>query len=181
MNTYFFQSCGHCWIFQICWHIECSTFTASAFRIWNSSTGIPSPPLTLFIVILSKTHLTSHSRIYGSRWVIMTFQDQFPLGLTGLISLQSFSPVDSQESSPILEFHTISSFEEIHCLYFTYLFLCIFILISHLQHICLSSPIVKISVLAVSFLQASKSYFLSLLVSVPWFARLVHRPVLLSP
>ena len=27
----------------ICWHIECSTFTASSFRIWNSSTGIPSP------------------------------------------------------------------------------------------------------------------------------------------
>ena len=37
--------------FQICWHIECSTFTASSFRIWNSSTGIPSPPLALFVVI----------------------------------------------------------------------------------------------------------------------------------
>ena len=23
----FFQSCGHCWVFQIGWHIECSTFT----------------------------------------------------------------------------------------------------------------------------------------------------------
>ena len=34
-----FQSCGHCWVFQICWHIECSIFTASSFRIWNSSTG----------------------------------------------------------------------------------------------------------------------------------------------
>ena len=30
--------------FQVCWHIECSTFTASSFRIWNSSTGISSPP-----------------------------------------------------------------------------------------------------------------------------------------
>ena len=30
------QSCGHCWVFQICWHFECSTFTASSFRIWNS-------------------------------------------------------------------------------------------------------------------------------------------------
>ena len=38
------QSCGHCWVFQICWHIECSTFKASSFRIWNSSTGTPSPP-----------------------------------------------------------------------------------------------------------------------------------------
>ena len=27
-----------------------STFTASSFKIWNSSTGIPSPPLALFIV-----------------------------------------------------------------------------------------------------------------------------------
>ena len=35
MKTDFFQSCGHCWVFQICWHIECSTFTASSFRIWN--------------------------------------------------------------------------------------------------------------------------------------------------
>ena len=36
----------------------------------NSSTGIPSPPLVLFIVMLPKTHLTSQSRISGSRWVI---------------------------------------------------------------------------------------------------------------
>ena len=28
-KTYFFQACGHCWVFQICWHIECSTLTAS--------------------------------------------------------------------------------------------------------------------------------------------------------
>ena len=55
---------------KICWHIDCSTFTASSLRIWNSSTGIPSPPLTLFIVMLPRTHLTSHSRISGSRWVI---------------------------------------------------------------------------------------------------------------
>ena len=70
MKTDFFQSCGHCWVFQICWHIECSTFTASSFRIWNSSTGIPSLPLALFVVMLSKAHLTSHSRMSGSRWVI---------------------------------------------------------------------------------------------------------------
>ena len=58
------------WVFQICRHIECSTFTASSFRIWNSSTGIPSPPLALFVVMLSKAHLTLHSRMSGSRWVI---------------------------------------------------------------------------------------------------------------
>ena len=45
MKTDLFQSRGCCWVFQICWHIEWSSFTASSFRIWNSSTGIPSPPL----------------------------------------------------------------------------------------------------------------------------------------
>ena len=34
-----FQSCDHCWVFQIWWHIECSILTASSFRIWNNSTG----------------------------------------------------------------------------------------------------------------------------------------------
>ena len=71
VKTDLFQSYGHCWIFQICWHIECSTFTASSFRVWNSSTGIPSPSLALFIVMLPKAHLTSHSRKSGSRWVII--------------------------------------------------------------------------------------------------------------
>ena len=70
MNTDLFQSCDHCWVFQICWHIECSTFTASSFRIWNSSNGIYHLVLALFIAMLLKAHLTSHSRMSGSRWVI---------------------------------------------------------------------------------------------------------------
>ena len=44
--------------------------------------GIPSPPLALFVVMLPKAHLTSHSRISGSRWVIT------PSWLSG--SLRSF-------------------------------------------------------------------------------------------
>ena len=47
MKTNLFQSCGHGWVFQICWHTERSTLTASSFRILNSSAGIPSPPLAL--------------------------------------------------------------------------------------------------------------------------------------
>ena len=35
-------------------------FHSISFRIWNSSTGIPSPPLALFVVMLPKAHLTSH-------------------------------------------------------------------------------------------------------------------------
>ena len=70
MKTDLFQSCGHCWVFQICWHIECSTFTASSLMILNISSWIPSPPLALFVVMLPKAHLTSHSRMSGSRWMI---------------------------------------------------------------------------------------------------------------
>jgi len=117
IKTDLFQSCGHCWVFQIWWHIECSTFfffpgfstflfifyflfyfltlqfcigfgewhlnmnnnhiwnecstfTVSSFGIWYSSAGIPSPPLALFVEMLPKAHLTSHSRMSGSRWVI---------------------------------------------------------------------------------------------------------------
>ena len=69
MKTDLTQWCGHCWVPQICWHIECSTLTALCFRIWNSSAAIPSPPIALFLVMLHKAHLTSHSRMSGSRWV----------------------------------------------------------------------------------------------------------------
>ena len=70
MKTDLFQSCGHCWVFQTCWHIECSTFTSSSFRTWNNSTEIPFPLVALFVVMLPKAHLTSDSRMFGSRWVI---------------------------------------------------------------------------------------------------------------
>ena len=68
-NAILFQSCGHCWVFQICLHAECSIFTVSSSRIWNSSTGILSPPPALFIVMFPKAHLTLYSRMSGSRWV----------------------------------------------------------------------------------------------------------------
>ena len=67
MKTELFQSCCHCWVFQICWHIECNTVTPSSFQIWNNWNSITS---TLFVVMLPETHLTSHSRMSDSRWVI---------------------------------------------------------------------------------------------------------------
>ena len=33
MKTDLFHSCGHCSVFQIGWHIECSTFTTTSFGI----------------------------------------------------------------------------------------------------------------------------------------------------
>ena len=70
MKADLFQSYGHCWVFQICWHTACSTLTASSFRTCNSSTRIPSPLLVLFIATLSKSHLASHSRMSGSSWLV---------------------------------------------------------------------------------------------------------------
>ena len=57
MKTDLFQSCGRCWVFQICWHIERNTLTASSFRIWSSWTEIPPPPLALFVVMPPKVLL----------------------------------------------------------------------------------------------------------------------------
>ena len=81
-ETDIFQCCDHCWIFQICWHNECSTLTAPSFRIWNSSAEIPLLSLALFVVMLPEAHLTTHSKKSGSRWVIT------PSWLSG--SLRSF-------------------------------------------------------------------------------------------
>ena len=71
-------------------------FNASSLRIWNSSAGIPPPPLALFIIMLPKAHLTSHSRLSSFRWVTI------PLWLSG--SLRDF-------------------FELFFCVYSCYLFL----------------------------------------------------------
>ena len=76
------------WPFSVLWLLlSCLNLLACwvqhfRTRIWNYSAGIPSPPLTLFIVMLSNVHLTLHSRISGSRWVIT------PSWLSG--SLRSF-------------------------------------------------------------------------------------------
>ena len=109
MKTDLFQSCGHCWVFQICWHIECSTLTASSFMTWNSSAGIPSPPLALFVMKLPKAHLTLHSRMSGSRWVIT------PLWLSGSLRPFLYSSVYSchlkkKKSSPPVRSRPFLSF-----------------------------------------------------------------------
>ena len=97
MKTDLFQSCGHCWVFQIFWHIECRTFTASSFRIWNSSTGLPSPPLAL---LQDPTHFTVH-RILQSRlleWV--AFPSPGDLPNTGIEPRSPTLQADSLPSDP---------------------------------------------------------------------------------
>ena len=69
MRIDLFQSCGHCWVFQVCWHIECNTLMASAFRVLSSSTGILLHPLALIIAVLPKAHVTLLLRMPGSGWL----------------------------------------------------------------------------------------------------------------
>ena len=37
MKIGLFQACDHCWVFQICWHTECSTLTASYGKLDSPS------------------------------------------------------------------------------------------------------------------------------------------------
>ena len=91
MKTDLFKSCGHCRVFQICWHIDCSTFTASSFSIWNSSTGISSPPLALFVVRPTWIHIAgclalgewSHHRGY------LSHEDFFCIVLLCIVAITS--------------------------------------------------------------------------------------------
>ena len=71
--------CNENWPFPVLWPLLSfpnllaywvQHFRSIIFKIWNSSTGIPSSPLALFIVMLPKALLTSHSRMSGFRWVI---------------------------------------------------------------------------------------------------------------
>ena len=67
MKTDLFQSCGHHWVFQICWHIVCSTLTAWSFRIWNSSTGIQ--PVHIYMCVCM-CYLLSWVRLFVTPWTV---------------------------------------------------------------------------------------------------------------
>ena len=71
-----FPSCGHCWVFQICWHNKCNTLMASSFRDLNSPAGFLLHPLALLTAVLLKAHLTLHSRISGSRRLTTQFSNR---------------------------------------------------------------------------------------------------------
>ena len=50
-ENWFFSVHSHCWVFQICWQIQCSTLIATSFRIWNISAGSSSPALLLLLLL----------------------------------------------------------------------------------------------------------------------------------
>ena len=62
-----FQSCGHCWFFQICCHLEYSTFPASSFRIWNKLSKFQETQ-NVFLCQVYVSHLwTWDLRLQGSK------------------------------------------------------------------------------------------------------------------
>ena len=92
MRNDLFQSCGPCWAFQICWHIECSTLIASSFRILNSSAEIPSPPLASLAEVFLKAHLTSQNVwLWMSDYTIMAIWIIKVLFCTILLCILSIS------------------------------------------------------------------------------------------
>ena len=40
MKTELFQSCGHCWVFQICWHIESWDYFLRTACSWITASGV---------------------------------------------------------------------------------------------------------------------------------------------
>ena len=59
-KTYFFQSCYYFWVFQICWHIECNTFTAPSDS-W--SLVFLSAYVTFIPLLHFENHLTKPSMV----------------------------------------------------------------------------------------------------------------------
>ena len=62
MKTDLCHYCGHCWVFQICWQIGCSTLTASSFRI------LPSVLVKVPSRGRAKSLLESPGRTSGEGW-----------------------------------------------------------------------------------------------------------------
>ena len=159
MKTDLFQYCGHCWVFQICWHTECSTFTASSFRIWNSSAGIPSTPLALFVVMLPKHHFTLQSRMSGSSWVIT------PLWLSG-------------------SWRSLLLSSSVYCLLFILVHLWTFGAIVMTPSFCfLNTPMIIVSSLIPQLVKnlpaMQKTQVWSLVWKIPWRRKWQHTPVFL--
>ena len=76
MKTDFFQSCGHSWVFKIAGIL--SAVLSQHHLLRSEIAQLKFHHLhALFIVMFPKAHFTSHSRMPGSRWVII------PLWLSG--------------------------------------------------------------------------------------------------
>ena len=81
MKTDLIQFFGHCWVFQIFWYIEGSTFTALSFRIWNSSGEY-----------FSSVQLLSHLWLCATPW---TAAHQSSLSTTNSQSLLKLMSIES--------------------------------------------------------------------------------------
>ena len=116
MKADLFQSCGHRWVFQI-YCIEYNTITASSFRIWNSSTGIPSPPLALFVwCFLRPTWLCTPGCLALSDHTIMVIwviKIIFSVSKTRQIRFESTSRLNQPWLSPMSQHIWSPSWEKV--------------------------------------------------------------------
>ena len=88
MKTDLFQSCAHCWVFQICRHTECSTLTASFFRIWNGKSGPVSCGVTApfsWVMVRTRFCCALQESISPVLWkfcnqIPLAFKVKFPVG-----------------------------------------------------------------------------------------------------
>ena len=102
-----FQSCGHCWVFQICWHFKCNTFMVSAFRVLDGSTGIPSHPLALLTAVLPRPTWLQLQNVALGGWPCycsnLVHLDLFCAVLPCILSISSWS-LQSTRSLPFISF-----------------------------------------------------------------------------
>ena len=80
MKTDLYQFCSHCWVFHICWLAALSQQHLLGFEIAHLK--FHHLHQLYLSLMLPKAHLTSHSKMSGSRWVVT------PSWLSG--SLRSF-------------------------------------------------------------------------------------------
>ena len=114
--------------------LNTALLTSSSFRIWSSSTGIPSPPLALFIIILPRAHLISHLRMSGSSRMITSswlFGSLRPFLYRSVYSYHFFLICSASAICLLFLSLIISSFlKEISSLSHTFVFLYLFALFS---------------------------------------------------
>ena len=77
MKTDLFQVCGHCWVFQIVWHIECSTLTASSLAgVTFDSKFVFAPSTILLGLLLAPGHGVSFFKwdpTFSCLWLLSIF------------------------------------------------------------------------------------------------------------
>ena len=77
------QSCGHCWVFQICWHIECSTFMKQIIITWYRTRGNYKFFYTLHGVYILESVVSYQGNKSTEQTVMFLHKGEEPIGCVG--------------------------------------------------------------------------------------------------